>query len=233
MISTAKFSAEEIDTAHRLFEMERVKEIDLSSIYSAGIYCILAIGDRWITAERTHRKIKKRFKTPEYTITHLKELRPYLDSIRWYNEKFIYIKNFSLWWVGTKAELPLQILNDLQNGREKEFELRNAFAKGAPGFQEKGASLLLLKLGYENVVPVDHWESIFLKSMGYDIKVGDYKTVSGPRGKEYLEYESIIREFAEKQGIKPYIFHLALLARNSRSSKLLGMLRDSDAITTA
>ena len=73
----------------------------------------------------------------------------------------------------------------------------------------------MIKCGYKNVVPIDIWVLRFLKDMGYDIQIPDYRKQSGPKGKKYLEYESIFSDIAKEYAVSPALFQFALWTKYS------------------
>ena len=93
--------------------------------------------------------------------------------------------------------------------------MRELLVKECPGIGYKTASLLLVKLGYLNLVPIDVWSMRFLKANGHSVKLPDYKKVSGPKGKEYLRLEEILRKNASKYSVPPAIFQFALWSKYS------------------
>ncbi len=227
-VSAAKpyFSEQELRAAEMIRGREVVRHITPNSMFAAGLYCILAISDRWQNTTRVCTDLLNRgFTEPAYVESHLKALKENIASVRWPNKKFYYIKEFTLWW--KSSLLPLEIRNDISMGRGKEFELRGRLAQDAPGLAYKSASLFMLKLGYQNIVPIDVWECRFLKKIGYDVRIGDYKTTSGPKDREYLEHELNVIRFAQELGMTPVTFHLALWGRSSGQNKeaVTGILR--------
>lgn len=119
-----------------------------------------------------------------------------------------------IWWI--KSDLPQRILDDAQTGRNLGHELRDELSKKAPGMGMKCSSLLLIKCGYDNVVPVDIWVIRFLRSRGYNIPEPDYRRISGLVKREYLKYEEIFSEIGRKEyGISSVAFQAAIWAKNS------------------
>lgn len=207
------FSKADIDRAHAIREREVIRNIDANSVFRAGVYCITLISERWQTAENVYGQLMRRgFTTPDTVTRNVGLLRRNLKGTRWPMKKYNFVQDFASWYVS--SELPVEIMRDMSNGRDREFELRDRLVDSAPGMGPKSASLLMLKMGYENVVPVDVWECRFLIEQGHNIQVGDYIKVSGPKGKKYLEYESMIREFAKGQNMTPALFHFALWGRS-------------------
>ena len=91
--------------------------------------------------------------------------------------------------------------------------------------QEHGGNLLngedlTVGEGYEEQLLalgtiLDIWMLRYLKHLGYNVKIPDYRTISGISGKEYLYYENILREIALQHKITPVLFQASLWAKNS------------------
>lgn len=207
------FSERDIEIAHAIHAKEKIDTPNLGSMFCAGLYSILCISERWETADSVYNVLlRKGFADPESIREKPRELKVHLQPTRWHNKKFSFLRDFSVWW--GESQLPMELLNDIATGRNGEFELRNRIAESAPGIAYKSASLFMLKLGYMNIVPIDIWECRFLSKSGYDVRIGDYVTTSGPSGRKYLDCEAKVIETARKQGLSPVIFHLALWGRS-------------------
>ena len=204
----------DFENARILYEEELISPINEENMFRAGVYCILSAAEKY----QKHRSIferllEERLDTPEEIIHNRERLREAVKRARFPNIKAGRIYRFAAWW--RESDLPRKIMEDIDSGRENEFKLRNHLAEEAPGMWYKGASYFMVKCGYENVVPIDLWVMRFLKDMGYGVKIPDYRTQSGPKPKEYIEYEKIISDIAKEYGVSPALFQFALWAKYS------------------
>lgn len=207
-------TAKDFENARILYEKEKIFPINKENMFRAGIYCILSAAEKYQKHKSIYNElIENKIDTPENIKKNREKLISIVRKARFPNQKSERIYKFALWWL--ESDLPGKIIEDVNNNRENEFELRNRFAEEAPGIWYKGASLFMIKCGYENVVPVDLWMLRFLKHNGYDVELPDYRKKSGPKPKEYLEYENILREMAQSYDVSPAIFQFALWSKFS------------------
>lgn len=214
------FSAGEIEKARERFEFELVTDTSSCSLFNVGILSILEGAEKRRTAELAAMKlIDLGFESPKDILEHEHEIPEVLSQTRWYNVRAGRVIGFSEWWAsGNQMPMVIQdIVHDVSNGKSKGLELRDSFAGQAAGIERKTASVFMMRLGYENLVPIDTHECKLLRKIGFDIKVPDYKTQGLPRGKKYLECERKVVELARGIGITPAVFHHAVLNRGSRS----------------
>jgi len=115
---------------------------------------------------------------------------------------------FAEWW--PKSQLSELLLEDIANSRKKEFTLRDEFAKKAPGFGNKCASLFMTLCGYENVAVLDLWA---LRFMGYEAE-------GGLRQMDYLEKEEKFQEKAQSMDLTPAQLHRLIWCKNSTWKKV-------------
>ena len=196
-------------------------------MYNAGNYCILSAVQNNSTHQRMYKEmILSNFDNPDNVIegfeNSFEDIYKILKIANFPNQKMERIYKFAHWW--KKSNLHKEILYDAKNGREEEFKLRNQLAKEAPGLGLKCASLYMIKCGYENIVPVDIVFIKYLKRLGYDVEIPNYKTKSGPKYKEYLELEKIainltkeekILELTELEEISPAILQAVVWRKYS------------------
>jgi len=200
---------EDIRNAMELYEMELIDPINKGTMFLAGVYCILSICEKHEKYTSVFDRVKEKFHTPEDIINNRSLLRKVIKPIIFPNRKAEYLYKFSVWWKNT--DLPEEIIEDIQNGRKREFELRDEIAEEAPGMSYKNASFFLNKCGYVNVVPIDLWELRLLEMLGHNVEVsGYYEIKGGLRRKEYLKYENIIREIARSFEVTPVLFHFTI-----------------------
>jgi thermostable 8-oxoguanine DNA glycosylase len=204
---------EDLRRAKKLLEEERVS-VTYENMFCAGIYCILSTAEKYTKYKSVYDELlENKLNTPENIKKDKRKLKEIVGYVRFPNIKHERINKFASWW--QKSDLPRKIIEDINSGRKNEFELRNQLAEEAPGIWYKGASLFMIKCGYENVVPLDIWMLRFLKDYGYDIKIPDYRRQSGPKPKEYIEYEKIITGIAKGYGSSPALFQFAVWSKHS------------------
>ncbi len=207
-------TSEDFERARLLHEKEKLLTLDERSMFSAGLYCILSVAENYKKHKSMYDKLQEEsLNTPENIIRDEGRLEEIIKGARFPKQKLSRIKRFAEWWVW--SDVPERILYDISHGRKEEFDLRNRIAKEAPGIGMKGASLFMIKCGYENVVPLDIWILRFLESEGYDVIVPDYNKKSGPSFRAYLQYESFFIDVARKHGVTPALLQFALWSKYS------------------
>jgi thermostable 8-oxoguanine DNA glycosylase len=200
--------------AKLVLEEERIYPVTYENMFCAGIYCILSAAEKYEKFRQVYQKVlRHELNTPDKIMNKREELKKVLSTIRFPNEKEDRVYNFAVWW--KKSFMPETILKDINLGRKEEFVLRNRLAEECPGLSYKGASLFMVKCGYENVVPIDLWVLRFLKQLGYEVAVPDYRQRSGPKQKEYVEYERILTEIASECKVSPAQLQAAIWAKLS------------------
>jgi thermostable 8-oxoguanine DNA glycosylase len=201
-----------------LFEQEKISPINEETMFRAGLYCILSAAEQYKRQIQFYNTLlKENLDTPKNIRDSRQTLAEVLRNTRFPNTKTKRVYDFALWW--PKSNLPRKLVEDIDNGRQYEFPLRNRLAEEAPGIWYKGASLFMIKCGYENVVPLDIWVIRVLKNLGYNIEVPDYKKRSGPKPKEYLKNEQQFIKIAKEQGVSTALLQFALWSRYSTWNK--------------
>ena len=125
---------EDFKNAEILYEEERLPLINRETMFYAGIYCILATAEKYEKHISIYKKIEK-IRLDDFK-KYSSKLKKLLGSARFPNQKFERICRFANWW--ENSYLPEEIMYDVNNGRKKEFELRNRFTEEAPGIGYKG-----------------------------------------------------------------------------------------------
>lgn len=195
-------------------QSEQIRPITKENLFPASLYCILSASDTYKKQLRIYnRLLMRKLDDPKNIIAHKKDLEMIIRTSRWGNNKLRFIYGSAVWWL--KSDLPQEIIKDANGSKEKEFELRKRIGDEWPGLWYKGASLLMGKLGYEHVVPIDIWMLRFLQDMGYDVRVSDYETESGLKPQEYFKYEKKFTNLAKKQGLTPMLYQCALWGKFS------------------
>lgn len=209
---------EDFKNARILYEEEKIHPVNEENMFRAGLYCILSSAENFKKQKSIYDEfLETKLDRPESIKGDKEKFKQIIKKTRFPNRKEKYVWSFAVWW--PESDIPRKILDDIGDGREKEYEIRNEFAENAPGISYKCSSLFMIKCGYENVVPLDVWILRFLHDRGHDVKVPDYKTVSGVTDKEYLKYEKIVCEIAEELEISPALFQCALWSKYSTWKK--------------
>lgn len=219
------FSKEEIKAASDRYNAELVGRSDMHAIFNAGILSILEGSVKRRDAELTAQKlINMSLDNPQSIVACKNEIPGIIYPIRWYNRRTERMVGFSEWWLaaGNPPGIIKEIIQNTTNCGTRGFGLREALAKEASGMERKTASVFMMRLGYENLVPVDTHECNLLNIMGFDVEVPDHKTQSLPLGRKYLECENRIIRLARKVGVTPAVFHHAVL-RGGREVSMFAM----------
>jgi len=150
------------------------------------------------------------FNVPEVFLKNRPGLRNNIRLSHFPNSKMERITNFSKWYL-KETRLSRLLIHDITvNNRVFGRSIRNGFAEEAPSIGYKSSSLLMIKCGYEDVIPIDIWVMRYLRERGYNVQVPDYMTVGGMTKKTYLELEGILRDIAEDFGVSLAVFQGAL-----------------------
>ncbi len=204
----------DIERAKFLRRKEVLEEVTESSAYAAGVYCILSVAE-------SNKKVNALMGSlndagllaPEAVLGSTKRLEGLMSYIRFPNKKYNSVMSFTRWW--KESEVPKQLLSDIEEGRRNELELRRLISGQRVGLGYKGASFFMVKLGYENVVPIDIWMLRFLDDCGYQIIIPDYGAIGGLTGKRYMQYESLISDMAIERGMTPAFFQFVIWTKYS------------------
>ena len=215
--SVVEFTEQDFNNAQILYEKEQIKPLTEENLFRASLYCVLSAAENYTKLMRVYNSLlDNKLDSPENISSNRQTLDEIVGKSRKDRQKKKCIYELSLWWPG--SDLPSQLVEDAQNSKQKECELRNGFAGKAPGLGYKCASLLMRMCGYENIVPVDIHVQRFLKKKGCDVRVTDYKTEKGLTKKEYLLDEQLFSEIAKSQGILPAKFQYVLWTKKSSFS---------------
>jgi len=204
----------DFENAQKVYEEQSISPVDESNIFRGGLYCILSAAQDYTNHVKIYNQlIKNGLDTPENILQSKPKLKRIIKGTRFPNMKYGRVCDFSEWW--PKSEMAEKIMADIGNNRLEEYPIREQITEEAPGMSRKCTSLLLNKLGYENVVPIDLWVLRALSSWGYDVKISDYTTVSGLTKKEYLSYEDVFSDYAKKLNVSPAKLQAAIWAKYS------------------
>jgi len=208
---------EDLKVARALCETQLLNPLTAESMFTAGIYSILSVAERYDKHTLVYNDMMNNgLNAPEEIINRPGDVKDIVRVARFPKQKIDRITRFARWWERDGGSFSRDVLDDVANGRNREFELRNRLAESAPGIAYKAASLFMSQCGYQNVVSIDVWMIRALYGMGYDVAVPDYMTTSGPLKKEYLRLEKILMGIArEEYGLSPVIFQSALWAKLS------------------
>lgn len=208
-------SQEDLKTGEFILQRERISPITHTSLFKGAIYCLLSATENYKKQLKVYNSLINRgYDTPPNILHNFDEVKKLIKKTRFPNQKESRILKFSVWWLhsGLHSDLSLKIL---ENWVSDEFLFRNRLAKEVPGFGLKCASLFLNKCGYYNVIPIDIWILRFLKKQGYNVKIPDYRTISGIQDKEYYKMEKILIKIAKEHNITPALLQAALWGKFS------------------
>ena len=204
-----RLSLKDLQKGQKLYNEEKISDLNLESMFRASIECILSKAERYKKVKSLAAEIfESGLSTPTDMLQNTAQLKNILSKVGLNNQKFDAIVKFSEWW--RESLLPEMIIHDATTGREHEYGLRNTLAEDAPGLNYKTGSFLMTRCGYENVVPIDSYMQHFLHDLGYDIKVPKNKKIGGPKKREFLYYERKIAARARRRGISPASYHHAV-----------------------
>lgn len=209
---------EDFESERRLYEKEKIFPVNDEKMFQGGVWCIISAAEKWQKLEKMYQELlEKSLITPDAIIGNQQEVQTVLDASQFKN-KFKRVYGFADWW--KKTDLSERIREDIQNERRGEFELRDELVNEAPGMGPKCSSYFLNLLGYENVVAVDKWMLTFLRNRGYKynrtrVKVPDFETIGGPRGKEFMTYERMAQNLARRYSVTPAQFQRIIWIRYS------------------
>lgn len=209
----------DLEKGREIIESERIKPpLNTEKIFSAAVYCILSAAEKYQKIKPVFLELEKQHLTTGSKIIEEKEkFKNIIKAIRFANTKEKHIYELVEWWDG--SNIPKELVEDGNGLKKREFELRNELAERAPGLSYKSASFLMTKCGYENVVILDIWIIRFLKNKGYEVKLPDYRKISGPTKKEYLIYEKNFQKIAEEYKITPLELQAAIWGKYSTYNK--------------
>ncbi len=120
------------------------------------------------------------------------ETKHILSISRFPNQNYDRMIAYAKWW--ESSAIPIILISDSNNGRERELPLRRALAEGCPGMGLKISSLLLMKCGYQNIAALDLWVLRWLKKEFGFVPSSGKENVT--KLSEYLEGENIISKIA-------------------------------------
>lgn len=221
-----QLTRKDFENARLLLKRELISPINQENMFRAGLYCILSAAEKYSKHNAIYYELlENEIDTPDAILSNKRELTEIIQRARYPNAKEKHIRKFASWWL--ESDLPDEIMIDIYAEKKKEFALRNRLAEEAPGIWYKGASLFMIKCGYENVVPVDLWVLRFLEENGHDVSLPHYVTVrspnykerSGPTPKEYLQYEKVISDAAKEYLVSPALFQFILWSKYSTWKK--------------
>lgn len=206
---------EDIKNAELLFEDELLDEINLDTFFKASIYCILAQAERYDKQLKIYRKLLIYDCCSPTTILEKPELlNTIVKNSHFPNLRITRINNFTKWY--KESKIPHDIIRDANNGKKKGVEFRNLLAENAPSIGYKSSSLILIKCGYTDVIPIDIWMLRYLRDRGFDVEAPDYMTVGGMTKKAYLHLEDILKNIAMKEyHMPPALFQGAIWGKYS------------------
>lgn len=213
-----KLTKEDKENAKLIQREELIYPIDEHNLFLAGLYSVLSASEQHVRHVRSYnRMLENGLDTPDKIVNNKNKLIETLSNIRWPNTKIKRVYDYSVFW--PNSNFSKRIIADIKIDRKDEFGIRNDIAEEVPGLWYKCASMFMTKCGYENIVPLDVWMFRYLKDVGYEIEVPDYKKRSGPKPKEYLHYEKVFSDIAKINDCSPTMFQFALWSKYSTWNK--------------
>ncbi len=215
-INNMKLSEKDFRIGAKIVENELLEEVSERTLSEAIIYCILSTTEIYWKQIEVYNELKKNnLLQPNNILKKPNQISDIVSRARFPNQKIDRILNFAEWSQNT--DILLRIVQDSNNGKEREVILRKVLAEECPGISFKAASLVLNKCGYENVVPVDIWIIRFLRSIGYmEIPEPNYKTNGGVLAEsKYLAAEREIVRIAEEYNVTPNLLQATIWGKSS------------------
>ncbi len=192
---------------------EAIDPLDRQNILNGAIYAILSARETYGQLKKVHDAINRdNLLEQENVLSNKQKISSLVKILGYGNSKSRYILEFIDWWVA--SDFPERLIRDAQNGRSREFELRDELVASAKGMGPKCASLFMRMCGYENIVPIDIHSMNYLKSQGIELN-GD--GIRGISDKEHRRLEEIMQNIAKQQGIAPGIFQVYIWVKSSRT----------------
>jgi thermostable 8-oxoguanine DNA glycosylase len=209
----------DLENERILYERERIFPLTDERMFSVGCRCIMSAQENWIKLDVLYQQLlDSGLSTPQAIITNADETAEITRQHRFGSVISKRVYDFAQWW-GT-TDLPSRIRYDVDNGRKKEFELRDEIELNAPGMGWKISSYWLDLMGYQNVVAIDSSIYDFLISRGYrynhkKIRKPNVETVGAPPEKEYKFYEGKIHRLALRYRVTPAQFQRIVWIKSS------------------
>ena len=218
----ADFTPKDISNGEKLYQSVQIKNINKKTILQAFVFSFFSRADLLQKNESVYKAlIKEGFDELEKACQNGASLTKIINNARYPNESFMDYVSFLNWFHYLEADFYKELIEDINQDRKREFEIRNKIAQKVPGINLKIASLFLNKFGYANVVPVDINVQNFLARHGIKgVSVTDYKTVSGFYESDYLKAEKIIGFMAKDLDLPPAVFQCVIWDKHSLSSRL-------------
>lgn len=211
-----KPTEQDYEQAQILYDLEKIEPLTSENMFRGALYCIL-------TSKETYPNLIKVYNTlltqgmdnPSSILSKPHKITDIARKAGYPAKKEKFLKGIAEWW--QKTDLPEQIIADIGDKCEREFELRNEIAKPsqAPGMGLKCTSLFFRMCGYKNIVPVDVWVLKFLAGNEYHLHQDDQTRHRGTSKKSYLQYEQWFSEIARAFGKEPSLFQLAVWCKKS------------------
>jgi len=214
-----KITSNDLKFAQECVNNELLSELNFKTMFNSGIYVILAAVTDYTKQKEIYDKLQlESFDTPKAFLENDLSVKEIVSSAHYPNSKFSYVMNFARYW---NNEVCDEFLEDIQNGREKEFELRDKLLNDVKGIAKKSSSLIMNKWGYEKVVPIDIWMIRFLKEIyGEEIQ---YNPIRGLSDSHYNGLEEKFRGEAEKRDFSPVFFQNLIWSMFSTFRKRQGI----------
>lgn len=223
-----KITNSDLLSGKRYYKYEQVRPINRDNIFLTFVYSVLSQREHFSGLKIKFDKIlEAEFTTPESVLDNKRKVKRILNC---WESKYNGIISLSEWFI--ENTIDSEIIHDALNSRKDEFNIRDKIAENAPRISYKTASLVLMKLGYGQVVPLDINARRFLESYLKKEKSWSKKwrflneqyngIISGIRtSNQYFVAEELFRSIAKKYCVKPVILHSAIYIKDSKESRHL------------
>lgn len=188
----------DIEKGRKILQAEKLKVVDLDSVFASGVYCILSAREFFEKQVKVYRNLQiNNLLTSKAVLSDTKKVRECISSIRAPNQTLDRLIGYAYWW--NHSDIPKRLIADANNGHDNALYFRKKLADEVPGMGLKIASLVLIKAGYENVSALDIWMLRWLKNEFNFVPTGKKENITNI--KEYLEAEKLLEPVMEEFNI--------------------------------
>ncbi len=202
----------------RFENQERICPLTSDNIFRGMVYTMLATQETYKQQMKMYnRLLTLQLDTPAAILEWSGDVSNIVRGLK----KYDYLLELAEWW--PKSGVYEAIVEDVNNNRTQEFDIRNRLAKEASGISYKGASLVMNMCDYTESVVLDVWALRALVADNYPIRSYKYEPKEGKKKKngkknfkhtylgrgiyfdrgvtakkEYTTYEGFFRELTAK-----------------------------------
>jgi thermostable 8-oxoguanine DNA glycosylase len=202
------------------YREEMIDPKDHNEIFCSILYSFLSIQEKWskqytiyqtlVDNELNNVAVMKKDLAKEHPLTYT-----IIREHRFGNKLKKWFKSLVDDW--DNLTVLLDEMGDKVNTatKENEFDLRKRLSDSIDGVSYKVASLIMMKCGYQNVVPVDIQLIRYCKqALGFNYNPAKKREDTSP--KEFLAYEKRISEEAARQNVSPALFQYVIWHSKAR-----------------